>query len=786
MQAGLSSDEAARRLAARPSERRAPGSRPYADIVAANVVTLFNAILGTLLAVVIVLGDYRDGLFGGVLVANVAIGIVQEVRAKRTLDRLALLVAPRARTLRDGALVEIPADAVVPGDVVRLEPGDQVVADGHLVAARALSLDESMLTGESDPAARDCGDPVLSGAFCVAGAGDYLVEAVGADSFAERLATEARSIRAQSSPLQLEIDRVLRATVAVMLPLAVVLIAVLAWRNTALAEAGRTAVAALVPLVPEGLVLLMSLTIAVAAVRLARLGLLAQRLNAVESLASVDVVCLDKTGTLTDNRLRVVGFEPVDGTGDSELRELLAVFAASSATRNGTLQAITAEASADPEQVLAEVPFTSARKWSGLTVAGRGTLVLGAPDVLALQGVSPSDGLEARLSFHAQRRRRVVLLASTASPLAGEQLPAGLAARGIVVLEDGIRDDAIETIAFLTRAGVGVKVISGDGLATVQAIALAVGVPHAEHGIVGSDLPTDPKLLEDAAQEHAVFARIGPEQKRELVRALSRRRQYVAMVGDGVNDVLALKEARLAIAMGNGSQMAKGVADIVLLTNRFSTVPVAIEEGRRILRNVHRVARLFVTKTVFAAALVATIGLAPVPYLFLPRHVTVIATLTVGMPAFFLALAPSRGPVRRDRFTPDLVRFAVPAGIVVAASVALAYLIAWGPLDRPLIEARTIATGVAVLLGLAVVIAVERDSEGGRVRWWVWAIVATAIAAAVGGVSVNPLRTFFELARPDATAWALIGALGLAGGLVVVIVSGRERVEARASASSGR
>jgi cation-transporting ATPase E len=775
VQQGLSSEEAARRLAARPTARRAQGSRPYADIVATNLFTLFNAILGVLLAIVIVLGDYRDGLFGGVLVANVAIGIVQEVRAKRTLDRLALLVAPRARTLRDGVPVELPAEQVVPGDLVRLEPGDEVVADGHLVAARALSLDESILTGESDPAERVCGDPILSGSFCVAGAGDYLVEAVGADSFAERLAIEARSTRAQASPLQLEINRVLRATVAVMLPLAIVLVAVLAWRATPFAEAGRTAVAALVPLVPEGLVLLMSLTIAVAAVRLARLGLLAQRLNAVESLASVDVVCLDKTGTLTDNRLRVVGFEAVDGTGDAELRELLAVFAASSAARNATLQAITADAPADPEPVLAEVPFTSARKWSGLAVAGRGTLVLGAPDVLALHGVSSSSGLDARLSFHAERRRRVVLLASTASPLDGDGLPAGLVTRGIAVLEDGVRDDAIETIAFLTREGVGVKVISGDGLATVQAIALAVGVPHAEQGIVGSDLPGDPDLLEHAAEEHAVFARIGPEQKRELVRALTRRGRYVAMVGDGVNDVLALKEARLAIAMGNGSQMAKGVADVVLLTNRFSTVPVAIEEGRRILRNVHRVARLFVTKTVYAAALVATIGLAPVPYLFLPRHVTVIAALTVGLPAFFLALAPSRGPLQHDRFTRDLVRFALPAGAVVAASIGLAYLVAWGPLDRSRIEARTIATGVAIVLGLAVVIAVERTSEDDRVRWWVWAIVTTAVGAAVGGVALEPLRTFFELARPDAAAWALIAAVGLAGGLAVLMVSGRER-----------
>ena len=303
---GLTGEEARRRLAERPRSRRPAGSRSYADIVRTNVLTLFNAILAALLAVVVVLGDYRDALFAGVLVANILIGVAQEVRAKRVLDRLALLVAPRARVYRDAELRDLPGSEVVTGDLIRLEPGDQVVADGHVVEARALSLDESILTGESDAVERHSGDAVLSGAYCVAGTGDYLAEAVGSDSYAERLAAKARGTVGQLSPLQQDINRVLRATVAVMVPLALLLVGVLALRDTPLAEAGRTVVAGVLPLVPEGLVLLTSLTFAVAAVRLARLGTLAQRLNAVESLAAVDVVCLDKTGTLTDNQLRVV------------------------------------------------------------------------------------------------------------------------------------------------------------------------------------------------------------------------------------------------------------------------------------------------------------------------------------------------------------------------------------------------------------------------------------------------------------------------------------------------
>ncbi len=763
---GLTSAEASRRLAARPDSGRAAGSRSYLDIVRTNVFTLFNAILAALLAVVLVLGDYRDALFAGVLVANILIGVAQEVRAKRVLDRLALLVAPRARAWRDGRTREIPGGEVVVGDLVRLEPGDQVVADGKLVMARGLALDESILTGESDAVYRSAGEEVRSGAYCVAGSGDYAVDAVGPDSFAERLAREARGSTAELSPLQQDINRVLRVTVAVMAPLAVLLLAVLALRERPLAEAARTSVAALLPLVPEGLVLLTSLTYAVAAVRLARLGALAQRLNAVESLASVDVVCLDKTGTLTDNRLRVVATEAVDGGSAGSLQADLGAFAASSATRNGTLRAIQDFAPSPSLKVLGEVPFHSDRKWSALALEGRGTLVLGAPDVLARGGVPVALQLMARIAAAGARRQRVVLLAATAEPLVGTALPARLSARGIVVLEEGLRSDASDTIAFLVREGVDVKIISGDGLETVRAVAEAVGVPSADRAIDGEDMPDEDAALAEVARTHAVFARVSPEQKRRLVRALTREGRYVAMIGDGVNDVLALKEARLAVAMGNGSQMAKGVSDLVLLNNAFATVPRAIEEGRRILRNTHRVARLFVTKSVYSACLLVSIGLLPIAYPFLPRHLTIISTLTVGVPGFFLALAASTGPVRRERFLRDLARFTLPLGAVAAATIGGAYLVARGPLDLPLIEARTVAVGVAVIVGLSIVVAVER-AGGRRVRGWLWGIVALIAAVAVVATTVPRIREFFEIALPTSGGWLAIATAGGAGFLLV-------------------
>ena len=765
---GLTSAEAERRQALAPARRRARTSRSYADIVRTNTLTVFNLILGVLLAVILALGDYRDALFGGVLVANTLIGIVQEVRAKRKLDRLALLVAPQARAWRDGELVSVPVEGLVVGDLVRLEPGDQVVADGRLVEARGLSLDESILTGESDQVERGVGEEVRSGSYCVAGSGEYEVEAVGAESFAERLAAEAQGTRTPLSPLQLDVNRLLWMTVWAMLPLSAALVAALVVRQEGLASGARTAVAAMVPLVPEGLVLLTSITFAVAAVRLARLGTLAQRLNAVESLASVDTVCLDKTGTLTDNRLAVTGLEPLDGRAEADLRADLGLLAASVGTLNATMQAIRVAAPGTAGDVLAEVPFSSARKWSGLTLVGRGSLVLGAPDVLERLGVPVGAGVRAHVAQLAGERRRVVLLCGGPAPLRDEALPPGLSPLGLVVLSEGLRQDARDTVDFLREQGVAIKIISGDAVATVQAVAAAAGVPGAERALAGADLPADPAELAHAAEGAAVFGRITPEQKRELVRALTRAGRYVAMVGDGVNDVLALKEARLAVAMGNGSQMAKGVADLVLLTNAFATVPVAVREGRSILRNFHRVAKLFLAKTAYAALLLATLGIAPIAFPFLPRHLTVVSSLTIGLPAFVLALAHSPGRVAREGFLAGVVAFSVRAGAASAAAIAGAYLTARGALGAGVTEGRSIAVIVATLVGLAILLEVERGPERRRIRRWVWAMAAGLVALFTGGLAIAPLRGFFAVVVPGAGGWALIAGFTALGAALLI------------------
>jgi magnesium-transporting ATPase (P-type) len=751
---------------------RARGSRSYADIVWSNTFTVFNLILGSLFVLMLALGSWRDALFGGVIVANALIGIVQEIRAKRTLDRLALLVAPRARVVRDGQVAELLAEAVVPGDVVRLEPGDQVVADGRVIDSRGLSIDESILTGESAAVTKSPGDEILSGAYCVAGSGEVRVEAVGAESFAERLAAEARGTRGRLSPLQEDINRILRATVYVMVPLAAVLITVLVVRDEPLLSGAQTLVAALVPLVPEGLVLLTSLTFAVAAVRLARIGGLVQRLNAVESLASVDVVCVDKTGTLTDNRLAVVAVESAHGADPDELRELLGEVSASVGVRNATMQAVHDAVGGVPGAVTAEVPFSSARKWSGLTLGGRGSVVLGAPDVLEALGVRADGALASAIQSHLARRHRVLLVATGDVPV-GEDMPfTQLRAVGAVAMSEGIRDDAIATVRFLREQGTALKVISGDATETVQAVAAACGVPGSQLARSGADLPSEPATLDAVADETVIFGRITPEQKRELIAALARRGRYVAMIGDGVNDVLALKEARLAIGMGSGSQIAKGVSDLVLLHGGFATVPPAIEEGRRIIRNTHRVAKLFVTKTVYAAVLLVTIGLAPIAFPFLPRHLTVTASLTIGIPAFFLALAPSSGPVRRESFMRDLLAFCLPAGLVTAAAIITGYLTIRGPLDGDVIDGRTAAVMIATAMGLGVVVVLERGQPEG-VRWWVWAMVAAFALCFTLGLFVPALRDFFEVSLPTREEWLATGLIAGAGIGLLWAIQGR-------------
>jgi len=728
---GLTDDEVARRVAeGRTNAAGARTSRSTAQIVRANVVTPFNGLLLTLFAAVLTTGHWQNGLFGLVIVANTGIGVVQELRAKRTLDRLAVLNAPRARVIRAGRTEEVQVDQVVADDLVDLRTGDQVVADGAITATTGLEIDESLLTGESDPVAKSTGDEVRSGSIVVAGTGRFRATGVGADAYATRLAAEARRFTVVRSELVEGTNKLLRWISVVMLVVAPLLL----WSQfrtpdtDGWQEAVTGAVAGLVGMVPEGLVLLTSLAFMIAAVTLARAQTLVQELPAVEVLARVDTVCLDKTGTLTHGDI-VFDRLVTDRPDDPDVPEALALCAAAP-DANATSAALAARFTDPAWRRTGGVPFSSARKWSAVTTDDHGTWVLGAPEV-----VFPDDAGQPLLDRAADitaEGRRVLVLAAAREPAAEDRLPPDLTARALVVLAERIRDDAADTLRYFAEQGVALKVVSGDNPRTVGAVAVAVGLPGIERASDAVDartLPEDPERLADVLADTVVLGRVTPHQKRAVVGALQRRGHVVAMTGDGVNDAMALKDADIGVAMGNGAAATRAVAQLVLLDSRFAHLPDVVAEGRRVIANIERAANLFLVKNVYSLVLALVVVATSLAYPLAPIQLTMISAATIGIPGFVLALAPNR-----RRYVPGflgrVLRLAVPTGAVIGLA---AY------------------AGDLAIRGL--------EPTGGRPAGQTVATVVVVIAS---------LWTLSLLARP-LTAWKLGLLLGLSGGVAVIL-----------------
>jgi len=763
--AGLSSAQVAERrsrgLTNAGGERT---SRSVAHILRANILTRFNLILGVLLAVILAVGQPQDALFGIVLVTNALIGIGQELRAKRTLDRLAVLSAPRVRVIREGAPRDIAVDELVADDLVDLRAGDQLVADGMVRESASLQADESLLTGESEPVDKRAGDQLLSGSFVAAGSGDYQATGVGAEAYARKLAAQARRFTVVRSELVAGINQILRYVTWAIPPVAAVLVISQLHTHQTVREGATSTVAALVGMVPQGLVLLTSIAFGAAAVTLAGRRVLVQQLPAVEGLARVDVVCLDKTGTLTDG---TVVFDSLVRLDDQAPAEAALGALADDQARNATLAAI-GQAFPPPQGWARQdaVPFSSARKWSAASFAGHGAWVLGAPEII-LAG-SP-DGRLSRAAGLAASGARVLALAHADGPLRGQALPPGLRPVAFIVLAERLRSDAPQTIAYFTAQGVALKVISGDSPRTVSAVAARAGMPRAGDPVDARDLPEDPGALGTLLEEHSVFGRVTPHQKESMVQALQARGHTVAMTGDGVNDVLALKLADIGVAMGTGAPATKAVAELVLLDDRFATLPGVVAEGRRVTANIERVANLFITKTVWATLLAVAAGAALMPYPFLPRHLTIIDTLAIGVPAFFLALAPNR-----RRYLPGFVgrvlRFAVPAGLIVAAATFSAYALARAR-GLPLAEQRTAATLVALILSLCALTLLAMPLTWRRI-----ALLVAALAAFVLLFPVPTVRTFYALQLPRGAIGStlLIAALGAAALVGFWVLSRRQ------------
>lgn len=775
---GLSAAEVTDRQArGDTNDAQNPTSRTTGQIIRANVFTPFNALLGILLVVILAIGEYADGLFGFVLVSNALIGIIQELRSKRSLDRLAVLNAPTSTVRRDGIDTSIPSKDLVLDDMIILSLGDQIAVDGEVVDGSGMEIDESLLTGEAEPVGKTVGDPVMSGSFVVAGNGAIRATAVGANSYAFRLSAEARQFSLVKSELRDGINRVITIVGWMMIPAAILLVSSQLATHDGFVAAIQGSVAGLVAMVPEGLVLLTSIAFALGATRLARKNVLTQELAAIEGLARVDVICVDKTGTLTEGSLTLATVEHLapDGAEPIDVGPVLGALGAADDHPNPSLAAVVAEYSSPPPwAVSAVVPFSSARKWSAATFEGHGSWFLGAPDILLDQ--APDDDrlpiIRERLNHYASAGRRVLLLAQSPTGLSAEVLPGLLQPAALVVLDERLREAAPATIAYFGQQDVLVKVISGDSPVTVGAVATRVGVPGADDPIDARTLPDDQEALADIMESHSVFGRVTPQQKRAMVHALQSRGHTVAMTGDGVNDTLALKDADVGVAMGSGSAAARAVARFVLLDNDFAVFPSVVDEGRRVIANVERVANLFLSKTFYAAILAIAVGVSQVPFPFLPRHFTIISSLTIGIPGFFLALTPN---ARRalPHFLHRVLRFAIPSGVIAAVMTLTAFLIARS--DADLETARSVAVITLFTITMWILEILCRPLTIAKA-----ALVASMTAAFIGALSIPWFRSYFELPIPEQTL--LVAAIGLGAiGAAAVEISFRLGLRATAN-----
>jgi len=736
---GLTSAEVAARVAAGAVNRVPRGpQRTVAQIVRANTLTLFNLILCSLGALVLVVGDWRDALFLSAVVVNTGVGIVQELRAKATLDRLSVVGEARPRVRRDGRVVEVPPDAIVRDDVVVAVTGDTVVVDGEVLESSGLEVDESLLTGEAEPVAKEPGGPVRSGSFVTAGSGCYRATRVGAEAYAAQLAQKARRFTLVRSDLRDGINTILRVMGVIIIPVGVLLAVTQLRHAGSLAQAVSGAVAGTSTMIPEGLVLLTSVAFAVGVVRLGRRRVLVQELAAIEGLARVDVLCIDKTGTLTEPGM--VFDEVVTLDARAPVDAALGALGAAEATPNPTLAAV---ASARPAPrdwtTAAAVPFSSDRKWSGARFVGRGTWVLGAADVL----LDVSDPARQQADRLAAQGRRVLLLARATGGLADPDDLGTLTPVALATLQQRLKPDAADVVGYFRGEGVDVKVLSGDNPRTVTAVLRALDL--GGEAVDARTLPTDLDALGAEAEGAPAFGRVSPEQKRALVHALQRRGHTVAMTGDGVNDVLALKDADIGVAMASGSDATRGVAQVVLVDNRFEQMPSVVAEGRRVVTNIESVARLFLTKTAYATTISMLSGVVGLAFPFLPRHLTVISVLTIGVPGFFLALAPN---TRRYRpgFVGRVTWFAVPAGTVAALATFITYAVALSLETADRAEATTMASIVLFLVAWWVVVLVSRPLTRMRVL-----LVVSLMLGFVLVLAVPWTRAFFAFTLPGPT-----------------------------------
>jgi cation-transporting ATPase E len=780
---GLSDAEVAQRVAAgQTNDVPSRAARSVSEIVRANVFTRINAILGVLFLIVLSTGSLINGLFGILIIANSVIGIVQELRAKQTLDKLAIVGQAKPMVRRQSGTSALAPSAVVLDDVIELGPGDQIVVDGEVLEEANLEVDESLLTGEADPLDKHPGDVVMAGCFVFWVCGAYRATKVGLEAYAAKLAEEASKFTLVKSELRSGINKILQFITYLLIPSGLLIIYTqlfttdAGWRESVLHMVG-----ALVPMVPEGLVLMTSIAFAVGVVRLGRRQCLVQELPAIEGLARVNVVCADKTGTLTENGMRVSELKVLS---EQDCGEVLAQLATDDARPNASMAAIGEAYKMPPGwTATASAPFKSATKWSGMSYGEHGNWLIGAPDVL----LDPASAHAEQAERIGAKGLRVLLLGSSDRSVDAVDAPGEVTPVALVVLEQRVRPDARDTLDYFAAQKVTVKVISGDNAVSVGAVAGSLGL-HGET-MDARQLPEDAGALADTLEEYTTFGRVRPDQKRAMVHALQSRGNTVAMTGDGVNDVLALKDADIGVAMGSGSSASRAVAQIVLLDNKFATLPYVVAEGRRVIGNIERVSNLFLTKTVYSVLLAVLVGLAglsskffgtdPLLFPFQPIHVTIAAWFTIGIPAFILSLAPNRERAHSG-FVRRVMTSALPSGLVVGIATFTSYLLAYQGRASTTLEQTQASTAALITLLVSavwVLAVVARPYE-----WWRVALVAASASSYVVIFSIPLAREKFMLDPSNVQATAMALVIGLIGaGLIEAIwwIQGRMLGERR-------
>lgn len=675
-------------------------SKTFLQILRSNFFTKFNALNLILAVAVIIAGSLKNAIFAGVIIVNSLIGVIQELKAKNIIEKLSVISEANCTVIRNGSKQRIGIEEIVKDDIVYVTTGDQILADGVLVNGNELEIDESMLTGESDPIYKRKDDEILSGSFAVAGEGYMKVTKVGANTYSSKLADEARKFKITNSELQNSLDRILKILLFLIVPIGIILaVTQLVFIKSSWQDAVIGTVSGIIGMVPEGLVLLTSATFIVAIIKLSEYDTLVQELSATEVLARVDVLCVDKTGTITEGTLKLIDVLNLSDYKNKEIDDILASIAHNLPSKNPTQQAVLDKYTKDSNiEIVEKIPFSSKRKWGGIVTKDRGTWVFGAPEiVMGDKYLEVKDKVE----DEAKKGRRVLMLAkSELNSLKDEKL-IHMKKVALVLIEDIIREDAPKTLEFFKNEGVKVKVISGDNPVTVSSVAKRAGVEGAENYIDARELPTDIDELKKEVEKYSVFGRVTPHQKKSLVVALQQNNHTVAMTGDGVNDVLALKEADCGIAMANGSDATKAVAQLVLMKSNFGALPKVVAEGRQQINNLERVAQLFLTKTTYSIILAVVFSILLLPFPIQPIQLSLIGSCAIGIPALFLALLPNTQRVKRG-FLGRILTASIPNGILISIFVSATFVISYKYGGTSIETSRTLA--VLMLAGVSMVI----------------------------------------------------------------------------------